>query len=156
LGVDLEPASGPEQSRFEVLWDHANQNAKERAAAIESALDFAVGEASKDWRDFPEGFADSIQDGIAEWKRLSKETEFDLKGIFRRRQLVPFVLIPRHVSEGHAPDEKLSLLTHLQQAHEAFMFGVPFAAIALMRSILELVLKKHYGSHGTNLELLDQ
>jgi hypothetical protein len=48
--------------------------------------------------------------------------------------------------------EKLSLLTHLQQAHDAFVFGVPFAALALMRSILEVTLTKHYRAEGKDLE----
>jgi hypothetical protein len=67
---------------------------------------------------------------------------------------VPFVLIPRHVSQHHGEAEKLSLLTHLQQAHDAFIFGVPFAALALMRSILETTLKKHYHATGKDLEQL--
>jgi len=86
------------------------------------------------------------------WKRLVVETGFDLRGIFRRRGLVPFVLIPRHVSRHHGEAEKLSLLTHLQQAHDAFVFGVPFAALALMRSILETTLKGHYHADGKGLE----
>jgi hypothetical protein len=40
----------------------------------------------------------------------------------------------------------------LQQAHEAFVCGVPFATIALLRSILEATLKDHYGATGENLE----
>ena len=40
---------------------------------------------------------------------------------------------------------------HLKQAHEAFVFGTPLAALALLRSILELVLENHYHSHGKNL-----
>ena len=72
--------------------------------------------------------------------------------MFRRRKLVPFVLIPRHVSAHHGDAEKLSLLTHLQQAHEAFVFGVHFAALALMRSILEATLKTHYQAPGKDLK----
>ena len=67
---------------------------------------------------------------------------------------MPFVLIPRHVSKHHGETEKLSLLTHLQQAHDAFIFGVPFAALALMRSILETTLKRHYQTRGGDLEEL--
>jgi hypothetical protein len=58
------------------------------------------------------------------------------------------------VSAKHGSGEKLSLFTHLQQAHEAFVFGVPFAALALMRSILELVLREHYGPIGEDLKAL--
>ena len=90
-------------------------------------------------------------DSIATWRRLKEESGFDLSGIFRRRELVPFVLIPRHVSKSHGEAEKLSLLTHLQQARDAFVFGVPFAALALMRSILEATLTKHYRAEGEDL-----
>ena len=36
----------------------------------------------------------------------------------------------------------------LQQAQDAFIYGAPFAAIALMRAILEIVLSRHYGAAG--------
>jgi hypothetical protein len=88
-----------------------------------------------------------IEDAIYEWRQLG----FDLRGAFRRRQLVPFVLIPRHVAQQHGETEKLSLFSLLQQAQSAFVFGVPFAAVALMRSILELVLHEHYRANGANL-----
>ena len=128
-----------------------------RAGGIEEALDFANEEAHQDvdfggHRDYPEGFAQGIVDGVSEWNRLRQETGFDLEGVFRRRDLVPFVMVPRHVSSHHGEQEGLSLLTNLRQAHEAFVFGVPFAALALMRSILEVVLTMHYRSSGENLE----
>ncbi|WP_155889374.1 DUF4145 domain-containing protein [Cucumibacter marinus] len=44
------------------------------------------------------------------------------------------------------------MLTNLQQAHDAFVFGAPHAAIALMRSILEAVLRDHYAAKGKDLE----
>ena len=66
------------------------------------------------------------------------------------------MLIPRHVSQYPGAAEKISLLTHLQQAHDAFVFGVPFASLALMRSILETTLKTHYRTTGKNLaELIE-
>lgn len=133
------------------LWETADEDAKGEAYGIENALDFAEDQATQDWRDFPEGFREGIVDGIATWRRLKEESGFDLRGIFRRRELVPFVLIPRHVSKSHGDAEKLSLLTHLQQAHDAFVFGVPFAALALMRSILEVTLTKHYRAEGEDL-----
>jgi hypothetical protein len=43
------------------------------------------------------------------------------------------------------------MLKNLQQAHDAFVFGAPFAALALMRSILEAVLRDHYGAEGEDL-----
>ena len=43
------------------------------------------------------------------------------------------------------------MLTHLRQAHDAFVFGVPFAALALMRSVLETTLRTHYHATGKDL-----
>jgi Domain of unknown function (DUF4145) len=61
---------------------------------------------------------------------------------------VPFVLIPRHVAAKHSPAQPLSLFEHLKQAHEAFVFGTPLASLVLLRSVLELVLRNHYGTNG--------
>jgi uncharacterized protein DUF4145 len=88
-----------------------------------------------------------IEDAIYEWRQLG----FDLRGAFRRRQLVPFVLIPRHVSQQHGEGEKLSFFAVLQQAQDAFVFGIPFAAVALMRSVLEVILREHYRADGSDL-----
>jgi hypothetical protein len=85
------------------------------------------------------------------WRRLKDEVGFDLRGVFRRRELVPFVLFPRHVAAHHGQPDTLSIYEKLRQAHEAFVFGAPFAALALMRSIMEIVLRDHYGAHGANL-----
>ena len=152
---DIFPTFGNgEESRrpsADIQWENADYEAKEQAGAIEAALDFAEDQATQEWRDFPEGFPESIEEGISAWDRLKAETGFDLRGIFRRRELVPFVLVPRHVAARHGSAEKLSLFTHLRQAHDAFVFGVPFAAVALMRSILDLVLRDHYGAEGQDL-----
>lgn len=92
--------------------------------------------------------------GIAAWNPLLDEIGFDLAAVFRRRELTPFVLIPRHVSKRHGAAEPLSLLRLLQQAQEALIYGVPFASIALMRAILERLLKEHYGAIGADLSEL--
>jgi len=68
-----------------------------------------------------------------------------LAGVFRRRELVPFVMVPRHVSNIYDATDSLSLMARLQHAQEAFVYGVPLAALALMRAILEQLMKKHYG-----------
>ena len=62
---------------------------------------------------------------------------------------MPFVLIPRHVAAKHGSAPPLSLFEHLKQAQEAFIFGAPFASLALIRSVMELVLRIHYGTNGT-------
>ena len=88
---------------------------------------------------------------MAAWERLKREAEFDLRGVFRRRELVPFVLIPRPVVVKHGSTEALSMLKILQQAHDAFVFGAPFASLALMGSIVEALLRDHYGAEGKDL-----
>lgn len=133
-------------------WEMADDDAAEDAAALESALSFALDQATDDYRDLGEGFRERIEDADSSWNRLKDEVGFDLRGVFRRRELVPFVLIPRHVAQHHGDGEKLSLLSHLQQAHDAFVLGVHFAALALMRSVLEATLKVHYRARGKDLK----
>ncbi|MGE0612480.1 MAG: hypothetical protein AB7O70_09040, partial [Hyphomicrobiales bacterium] len=143
-------------SRLDIHWENADAHAQEQASAIEVALEFAEDQASQEWRDFGKGFPESIEEGIIAWRKLKDVTGFEMRGIFRRRELVPFVLVPRHVANKHGNAEKLSLYTHLQQAHEAFVFGAPLASLALMRSIMEMILRDHYHDHakGKNLEKL--
>jgi len=43
------------------------------------------------------------------------------------------------------------MLGNLQQAHKAFIYGADHAALALMRSVLEAVLRDHYGAAGADL-----
>lgn len=134
----------------ETRWSRADAKAAERAEGIEDAIRFAWEQADPE-REFPAGFSDRIDDGVAAWDALKRQTGFDLRGVFRRRVLVPFVLVPRHVAAKHGSDEKLSLLHNLQQAHDAFIFGATYGALALMRSIAEGVLRDHYGANGRDL-----
>jgi Domain of unknown function (DUF4145) len=94
------------------------------------------------------------KNGIAAWRSLINEVGFDLAGALRRRELAPFVMIPRHVSARHGAAESLSLPMLLRQAYEAFIYGSPFAAIAIMRAILEVLLKEQYSSTGADLNEL--
>jgi len=150
---DINLDSGPveNKSQVEIHWESADEQAKYQSNAIESAINFACEQVADEARDFGEEFQEEIEDGASAWDWLTKETGFDLQGTLRRRALIPFVLIPRHVSQHHGDAEKLSLLTHLQEAHDAFIFGLHFAALALMRSVLETTLKTHYHATGNNL-----
>lgn len=95
-----------------------------------------------------------IDCGVEVWSDLVNVAGFDLEMVLRRRWDLPFVKIPRHVSASYGEREVLSLLVLLRQAQEAFIYDVDFAALALMRAILEIVLKKHYGATGSKLEIL--
>jgi hypothetical protein len=150
VGMDVckldYPGTTPEFMR---RWVFAAEEAREEAHAIEEVFSIAE-DISAQWSD--SDLRDAAERGTAEWRRLTDEVGFDLSGTFRRRKLIPFVLVPRHVSKSHGPKERLSLLTHLRQAHEAFVYGVPFAALALLRSLLELVLKTHYAATESDLD----
>lgn len=146
---DVEPSSYP-ASDFE--WQNADYAAEEQAGFIEAAIDFAAEQAMDESRVPSKGFPEDIEEGISAWDRLKAATGFDLRGVFRRRELVPFVLVPRHVARQHRSAERHSLLTQLQQVHDAFVFGVPLAAFALMRSVMEQVLRDYYGAEGKNLK----
>lgn len=147
--VNAEPSRVP---KADLQWDNANDEASEQAGAIEEAIDFAQFNADQEhrWIDQPD-FIERIQDGIAAWERLRQDTGFDLQGVFRRRALVPFVLVPRQIAAKHGSAETLSMLKNLQQAHDAFVFGATYAALALMRSIMEAVLRDHYRAEGNDL-----
>lgn len=152
LGLDTSQSPVENKSRADSHWEAADDEAKDQAKAIQGAINFAYDQATQDGRDFGEdSFCESIEGGKAAWNRLTTEAGFDLRGVFRRRELVPFVLIPTHVSNLHGSAEKLSLLTLLHAANEAFIFGVHLALLALMRSILEMVLKNHYRATGKDL-----
>lgn len=140
----------PALSRARAQWEFADSWAEAEAKALESALEFADDQLSPD-RTFVEGYAEEIEDGLGRWRRLKTTLGFDPRGAFRRRRLVPFVLVPRTLSARYGESDKVSLLANLNEAHRAFVFGAPLAALAMMRSILEGVLRDHYLAAGADL-----
>ena len=135
-------------------WKYLDSAANKQSKAIQRSIDWAYESSRDDLGEFPEGFSVSIEDGAKAWDELKLQVGFDLCGVFRRRSLVPFVLVPRHVANKINRTDSLSMLRKLEQAHNAFIFGVHLAALALMRSIVETVLKTYYGSQGANLAQL--
>jgi hypothetical protein len=135
-------------------WKHADLNAKIAADLIEKVIGFARVQAFDDDEplepDYPMSAEEAVEMAIDYWESLTDEIGFDLADVFRRRRLVPFVFFPRHIAARHGAPEKTSIYQSLQQAHDAFIFGVPFAALALMRSIMETVLRDHYNAEGAN------
>lgn len=144
-----ETADEPSQlPKVELQWDKANDAAASQAD-IEAAIECAQFFAKQDCYSFEE--TQSIKAGVAAWDRLNQEIGFDLRGVLRRRALIPFVLVPRPVSDKHGSSETLSMLKNLQQAHDAFVYGAPYAALALMRSIMEAVLRDHYRAESKDV-----
>lgn len=154
LGEDFKPTklTAKDKSEADSRWEKADLQAQELANSFAHAIELAEQYVSDEMREFEGLFRQELIDGIDAWQELRKEAGFDLRGTLRRRDLIPFVLVPRHVSDRVGEKEQLSLLTLLQQAHEAFIFGVHFAALALMRSVLEVTLKDYYLSEGRDLE----
>ena len=56
-----------------------------------------------DDHDDPMPVEEGVKGGIALWKSLNEEAGFDLRGVSRRRELIPFVLVPRHFAARHDP-----------------------------------------------------
>lgn len=150
----LGPSDAPSKPKEELEWQSAATEAEEQSNGIDRVIQFAFDNISDEgrWGSFGMDFVEEVQSGIAAWDRLKEETGFNLEGIFRRRALVPFVLVPRKVAAVYGSREKLSLLKNLQQAHDAFVYGASYAALALMRSILEAALRDHYGALGDTLK----
>lgn len=149
---------------------HVRETAAIEADLFQRALEFAERECSnaryseasseyffdpdEDSRDYSLTVEECVQSGLSYWRDFTDATGFDFESVLVRRGMVPFVLVPKHVSDGIGVDEKFSLFTQLKEAHEAFVFGLPRASAALMRSTLETILKKHYGAQGQGFDAL--
>ena len=99
---------------------------------------------------------EQAKDAFEFWETLKYTSGLDIRGILRRRALIPFVLFPRHASARLSKSDLPSIFRNLRQAHDAFVFGAPAAALALMRSVMEMAVRDHYGASGAKLdELID-
>ncbi len=152
--LPVEPAEIVERP-LEDYWAAADAAASSDAAAVQQAIDYAKLEIEfyENEGAYEEDYVNEIKAGIAAWDGVIAKVGLDLHAVLRRRSLAPFVLVPRHVSNRYGTTDPLSLMSRLRQAQEAFIYGVPLAAFALMRSILELVLRHHYG--GKEKKLVD-
>jgi hypothetical protein len=148
--VNIQPSKLP---RADFQWKVADDQAEEQAQGILDAIKFAEFNAEQDWRweKRQSDFINGILEGVAAFDRLKESTGFDLRDVFRRRALVPFILIPRSIASKQGSIERAPMLKNLKQAHDAFVFGATYAALALMRSIMEAVLRDHYKAEGKDL-----
>ncbi len=151
LPGQLQNDDGPIPTPLEIAWSNADWEAGERVNELQVALEFVSEELDNDCSMRDEDYTARIQESLEVWKTLRFETGLDFRGIFRRRELIPFTLIPRHVANKEVDKNKLTLIDLLQQAQEAFIFGTPYAALALMRAVLETVLRDHYLVKGRDL-----
>ena len=150
---DQVPVNHPAFPQRDLQWNYADEDAEEQAKGIEEAIAFAQYNAEADyrWDASQKEFIQQVEEGVAAWERLRNDTGFDLRDVFRRRALVPFVLVPRHVAAKYGNTKTFSMLTNLQQAHDAFVYGATYGALALMRSIMEATLRDQYEAIGMDL-----
>jgi hypothetical protein len=114
-------------------------------AAIELGVD--RWEFGADGPSGDEAETNSCSIALGAYDYLVETIGLDLHEVFRRWRKVPVVFMPAHVANRYGASEKGSLLQLLDDAVRAYVFGAPAAAIAMCRSALEMVLKRHYG-HG--------
>jgi hypothetical protein len=141
--------------RAENNWALADFNGFISAGLIDQTIEMARSRAEGDKSEIGFEFF-TVEEGVwwaaEDWAGLQINIGFDPRGVFRRRRLIPFVFFPRHVAARCNQDNGLlSVYENLRQAHEAYIFGAPFAALAMMRSIMEVVLRDHYGASGESL-----
>ena len=135
-------------------WNLAQENAGEVVQSIENVFAFAKDQIAQEWRDFPEETEDAIRDGIQSWDYLKSSCGIDITGIVRRRNLVPFILVPRSVHNQYGNALGPSMLANLREAQFAFVVGHHNASLALIRSVIESVLRNHYKISGETLDVL--
>lgn len=148
LEFGIDHPKQPEHADFQ--WHSADAEARENLDAIEEVFDYVHSAIDHDIS-INDDAAYQLNAGIFAWGALKSEIGLDLQGVFRRRQLIPFVLVPRHVGQKYGDSELPSLYSNLQQAHETFVFGAHYAALALIRSILDVVLRDHFRIAGKDL-----
>lgn len=82
--------------------------------------------------------------GVEAIEYLENVIGIDIARVFDRWNKLPPVFVPRHVSNKHGLTEKGSLFALFEEAVRAYIVGAPGAAIAMCRSLLEMVLRDHY------------
>lgn len=142
LGMSL--GEGEKATQEEISDDCAKQEANDLTSLIQYLEDRA-----NDTDD--ERFQTFLGEGLAAWRNLTTKVGLDLRGVFRRVQLAPLVLMPNHVARKYGPNEGQSLYLKWTDARRAFVFGALHASIAMSRATLEQILKDGYGLNTTNL-----
>lgn len=148
LGRDRPVRPTPEDR-----WKSADDSAAEVSGRIDLALDFAKDQIGQDdrWTTDQQGWVDEISEGIDVWSSLRNQMGIDIHGILRRRAMVPFVLVPRKVANQQGSEQRTALLRNLKEAQDAFVRGTMVSCVVLLRATVEVALKVHYRSFGTDL-----
>jgi hypothetical protein len=148
LSKDRPPSDTPER-----IWRSADHDAEEAIEKMQLATTFAENQIQIEdvWDDQPD-LVEDVQVGLDHWKNLSTTVGLDLRGVLRRRALVPFVLVPRKIANQQGSAERTALLQNLIEAQESFINGTLSACVALLRATVEVVLTEHFRLFGNDLE----
>jgi hypothetical protein len=135
-------------------WANANAEAAEAVGKIAKAVTFAKDQIEEEdrWDDDQEDWVQDITDGVRAWSLLEHQTGIDLRGMLRRRALVPFVLIPRKIANQQGSKDRTALLRNLKEAQDAYVRGTLVASVVLLRATVEVALKEHYKTFGDDLK----
>jgi hypothetical protein len=120
------------------------------ADAIMSAEYFFEQKQENDWvsmQHLIEYRASEAFDWIHEAKGLN------LRKIEHRIKEFPDFIVPQHVSDHYGVEAPHGLFAYLSQVRLAYIIGADLAAIALCRSVTELLIRYHYASgipHASN------
>ena len=146
-------AERPASDTPDLIWQRADHDAAEAIEKMGIAMIFAENQIRVEdvWDEQPDVVED-VEAGIEGWNSLSANIGLDLRGILRRRALVPFVLVPRKIANQQGSTHRTALLQNLKEAQESFINGTLSACVALLRATVEVVLTEHFRLFGNDLK----
>jgi hypothetical protein len=124
-----------------------NPVAENPAQLVEDIL--WLSDAYAQWDD---DLADQQRKALQAWEWFENTAGLNLKAVARRWKLIPPMFIPDHVADAYGRSQPGSLYELLDEAVKAYVFGASGAAIAMCRALTGLILTKHYGCEGEDLE----
>ncbi len=90
------------------------------------------------------------------WTWLRETMDIDLSDMEARWREIPVLAVKESVSNKHGINEQKSLYAYLDNVRKAYVAGADLAALAMCRSITEILFRFHYNQKDekTNLTLL--
>lgn len=130
--------------------------AERQLAANKEAAEHEAGQLKIAFEVLKERFSDSEDDlewlmpAERAWDTLQIACRLDVQEALWKRRSLPFTLIPQHISRQHSTTST-ALYRLIDQAARSYIFGAPLACLALQRSIIEQVLRRHFQGRGPKL-----
>ena len=142
--IDLETPNYKEESHFDPMVHNGGAALHLGIDYLSSEL-FAYGEEvqSGKYSDYAFVVANKCRIALEAFDYLENVIGINLDEVYRRWRDVPTVFMPSVVSDKYGR-ERGSLNHLLDNAIRAYVCGAPAAAIAMCRSVLEMVVKDHY------------